>query len=75
MAQYPEPKVIYCDMPATIKSYVVNKDGYYTIVINSKLSWWGQQHAFAHELAHILNRDFEKKCDVDLIEIFAHKEG
>lgn len=64
---------IYADMPTTLRSYVVaNKDGSYTIVLNSRLS--REQHliSYFHERNHIANGDYEKKLNVDLIEIMAH---
>ena len=63
----------YADMPAAIKSYVVcNSDSTYTIILNSKLSYEQNLISCEHEIKHILNGDYEKKCNVDIIEINAH---
>lgn len=65
--------ILYTDMPPTIKAYTVsNPDCTYTIVLNSRLS--REQHliSYYHEMAHIKNGDYERKCSVDLIEVNAH---
>ena len=63
----------YADMPVTIKSYVVcNPDSTYTIILNSKLSYEQNLISCEHEIRHILNGDYEKKCNIDIIEINAH---
>jgi hypothetical protein len=62
------------DLPYTIRSYVVlNKDQSYTIVLNSKLSYEQNLISYQHEMEHIKNGDYEKKCSVDMIEIIAHE--
>lgn len=61
------------ELPYTIRSYVVmNKDNSYTIVLNSKLSHEQNLISYQHEIEHIRNGDYEKKCSVDWIEIIAH---
>ena len=68
-----ETTVIYADMPTTIKAYTeINSDNTYTIVLNSRLS--REQHllSYYHEMKHIENNDYDKKCDVNIIEFEAH---
>ena len=61
------------ELPYTIRSYVVlNKDQSYTIVLNSKLSHEQNMISYQHEMEHIKNGDYEKKCSVDMIELIAH---
>ena len=61
------------ELPYTIRSYVVmNKDHSYTIVLNSKLSHEQNLISYQHEIVHIKNGDYEKKCSVDMIELIAH---
>lgn len=68
-----EPNVIFADMPTRIKAYtVINKDGMYTIVLNSRLTHEQNLLSYHHEMLHIENHDYEKNCDTDLIEIHAH---
>lgn len=65
--------VRYIALPATVKSYVVaNADQSYTIILNSKLSYEQNMLSYAHEVDHIHNGDYDKKCSVDIIEIHAH---
>lgn len=62
------------DMPTTIRSYVIaGLDSTFCIVINAKLSHEAQLKAYQHEINHIINGDFDKKGDVGLIEINAHR--
>ncbi|MCI8483463.1 MAG: ImmA/IrrE family metallo-endopeptidase [Lachnospiraceae bacterium] len=69
----PDINTIYADMPETIKSFVVcNPDLSYTIVLNSKMSYEQNLISYAHEIAHIKNNDYDKKCDVDVLEYTAH---
>ena len=57
-----------------IKEMVVpNEDDSYTIFIEASLSREEQQQAFLHAMRHICNKDFEKKCSANLIEIRAHR--
>lgn len=64
----------FADMPTSIRSYVIKGLDDYCIVINSKLSYEMRLKAYQHELDHIYNGDFERKTDIDLIEIRAHKD-
>ena len=61
------------NLPTTIKAYVVsNADQSYTIVLNSNLNHEQNLKSYMHEMKHIKNGDYDKKCSVDLIEINAH---
>ena len=65
--------VVYADMPTRIRSYVVaNADTSYTIILNSKLSHEQNLKSYYHEIEHIKNGDYDKKCSADLIEIASH---
>ena len=69
-----DANTLLIDMPHRIKAYTVaNKDMSYTIVINAHLSREAMLEAYKHELEHIINGDFEKKCSTNLIEFYAHK--
>lgn len=66
--------VRYMGLPTTVRSFVVaNKDMTYTVILNCKLSHEQNLISYQHELTHILQGDYEKKCSVDLIEINAHE--
>lgn len=66
--------VKFLALPGTVKAYVVaNSDMTYTIVLNSNLSREQNILSYAHELDHIRNGDYDKKCGVDLIEFYAHE--
>ena len=65
-------KIIYLPLPYSIKAYTVCSDGFYTIVLNCNLSWEQNKESYQHEMHHIQNGDFEKRCSADLIEIYSH---
>lgn len=50
-----------------------NEDGSYTILINARLSYEGQLHAYEHAMKHINSNDFGKE-DVQKIEAVAHSQ-
>lgn len=65
--------VILADLPSRISAYTVaNPDLSYTIVLNSRLNHERQLLAYHHEMMHIENGDYDKKCSADLIECYAH---
>lgn len=64
---------VFANMPSTIKAYTVaNADMSYTIVLNARLNYESQLLAYHHEMKHIENADYDKKCSADLIEYYAH---
>lgn len=64
---------ILADMPATIGAYTVsNADMSFTIVLNARLSYERQLLAYHHEMKHIENGDYNKRCSADLLECYAH---
>lgn len=66
-------RTIYCDLPTSIGGFTVaTADDYFTIVINQNLSYSKNIETYQHELAHIKNGDFDKKCSVGLLEFMAH---
>lgn len=66
-------RVVYIDMPETLKAYTLPDGmGYYTIYLNSRLSYEQNECSYHHEMHHIKNGDYDKSGSVHLIEIFAH---
>lgn len=60
------------DMPTKIKGLTSkNEDDSYTVLINSRLNYEQRMKAYAHELMHIKNGDFDM-FDVQEIEIISH---
>lgn len=62
------------DMPLTIRSFVELENDFYTIVINSRLSYELQIECFLHEVSHITSGDFGKEGTADEIEMSLHKK-
>lgn len=68
-------RTILCDLPNSIRGFTVaTPDGFFTICLNQNLSHAQNMKSYQHELKHIMNGDFDKKCSVDLIEVMARKE-
>ena len=66
-------RTILADLPYSVKAYTIYKDDFYTIVLNSKLSYEQNIESYNHELSHIGNKDFYNKINVGMIEIKSHK--
>lgn len=65
--------VVLSDLPPRISAYTVaNPDFSYTIVVNARLNHERQMQAYVHEMDHIKNGDYDRRCSVDLIECYAH---
>jgi hypothetical protein len=62
------------NMPCKIKGYVAysSTDDYYTIVLNSRLSFFQNKQTFEHEMVHIKNGDFFSNAGINLIENYSH---
>lgn len=62
--------VIFENLPWKIKGFTVYDaaDGYYTIVLNARISYEEQQLTFKHEINHIKNEDLLRPVDVGLVE-------
>lgn len=61
------------ELPGTVRSFVIaHADQTYTIVLNSRLNHEQHLLSYQHEVNHIRNGDYDKKCSVDIIEIAAH---
>lgn len=64
---------VLADMPCSIAAYTIaNSDMSYPVVLNLRLNYERQLLAYHHELKHIENGDYDKRCSVDLIEFYAH---
>ncbi len=69
----PDVNVYISDMPTSVKAFtVVNPDGSYTILLNSRHSHHQHLISYHHEMCHIENGDYDKQCSADLIEFYAH---
>lgn len=66
-------RTIYCDLPTSIGGFTVaTADDYFTIVINQNLSYYKNLETYKHELNHIKQGDFDKRCSAGLLEIISH---
>lgn len=58
-------------LPPKVRGFVMEEDGYYTVVLNPTLSAETNAKTKEHEIKHILRDDFdEDNCDI--IEKVAH---
>ena len=69
--------VVFMDMEHGVKGDTVRSrpDGTFTVYINTQYDSETQRKAFAHELDHIRNGDFDKHGSVQVIEAEAHDLG
>lgn len=64
---------VMADLPHSIKAYtVLNNDRSYTIILNSRHSYEQHLASYHHEMHHIENGDYDKRCDADILELQAH---
>ena len=60
--------VVMQDLPTTIGGFTKVTDGYYTIVLNSRMTHEQNQQSYIHEKDHIDSMDFDKERNIDQIE-------
>ena len=65
---------IFENLPYKVSGFIMydSADDYYTIVLNSRLSYEENKKTFEHELKHIKNNDFLKCHNVELLEASMH---
>lgn len=64
--------VYFMNMDLHVPEQVVkNKDGTYSIFLNSRLTYESNMQSYRHAVAHIVNGDFDKE-NADIIECKRH---
>ena len=57
--------VVLLEMPVTVHGLTVADGfGFYTIVLNPRLSYEMQKQTYDHEISHIMNGDFDRMQDI-----------
>ena len=69
MEDYP---VRLVNLPVSVHSFVREKDGVTTIVLNARLTMEQLRKCYKHEVEHILARDLESCGSADVIEMDRH---
>lgn len=66
--------IAYENLPFKVSGFIIYDavDDYYTIVLNRRLSFWSNKKTFEHEIGHILNGDFFKIKNVEMLEMAMH---
>ncbi len=67
-----DTRVIYEDLPTTIGGCVKETDGFYTIILNSRMTREQNKETYVHEQFHIDNGDFDREHAAGKIENEAH---
>lgn len=71
----PDVNCVVAELPYALKAYTMpNVDGSFTILLNSRHTHEQHLRSYHHEMTHIENGDFDRRCTADLIEFWAHKE-
>lgn len=65
-------RVILKDLPTTIGGCVKETDDYYTIILNSRLTFERNQESYLDEINHIDSQAFDQMCTADEIELESH---
>lgn len=66
-------KTVLLDLPCSVGAFTVERDGFYTIVINSRSSYEQQRRSAQHEREHIARGDFDRNMVADVIEGLRHE--
>lgn len=66
--------VVYENLPHKVRGFTIHNgcDDFYTIILNSRLSYDSNLKTFIHELEHISNEDFIQYKNVSSVEKLAH---
>ena len=71
----PDVNCAMAELPYALKAFTVsNSDNTFTIILNSRHTHEQHLRSYHHEMQHIENGDYDKKCDVDVLEFWTHKE-
>lgn len=72
----PDVNVLLVNLPVSISGFTkANSDGSYTVALNARHTQEKRLRTYKHELCHIENGDYDKKCGADIIEFYAHTGG
>ena len=66
-------RVILKDMPTTIGGCVKKTDDFYTIILNSRMTFERNRQSYLDEIDHIDSQDLDRECTADQIEMEAHR--
>lgn len=65
--------MVYEDLPTTIGGCVKETDGFYTIILNSRMSHERNQESYLDEIDHIEHDALDQDRSADEIEMESHR--
>ena len=67
-------RVVYKNLPYGIKGLTLHSttDDYFTIILNSRMSYNMNLKTFRHELIHVQDNRYEIGEDINIVEMLAH---
>lgn len=69
----PDVNTLEYNLPVSIAGYtVLNADNTYTVILNARLTFERRMQAYQHEIQHILTGDYDRRADVDILELYSH---
>ena len=68
-----DTRVVYEDLPTTIGGCVKETDGFYTIILNSRMSHERNQESYLDEIDHIEHDALDQDRSADEIEMESHR--
>lgn len=66
-------RVVYSDLPTTIGGCVKEQDGFYTIILNSRMTFERNQLSYLDEQEHIETGALDQDRTADEIELESHR--
>ena len=69
-----DTRVVYKDLPTTIGGCVKETDGFYTIILNSRMTFERNQESYLDEIDHIITGALDQDRPADQIETESHRK-
>ncbi len=68
-----DTRVVYEDLPTTIGGCVKETDGFYTIILNSRMTRERNQKSYLDEMDHLATGALDSDQSADQIELESHR--
>lgn len=68
-----DTRVVYEDLPTTIGGCVKETDGFYTIILNSRMTHERNKESYLDEIDHIEHNAIDQERSADEIEMESHR--
>lgn len=69
-----DTRIVYKDLPTTIGGCIKEQDGFYTIILNSRMTRERNIESYLDEMDHIVTGAIDQTISADKIELGSHKK-